>query len=115
MRDNNTKFFHACITQRQKKNKILIVQDAVGYKEEGRKAIEGVFNSYFKELFTSTNPSLETVTKCTEHVPSKVTSMMNEDLSLSYSSEEVQEALKLMSHLKSLSLNGFNAYFSQTY
>lgn len=75
------------------------------HKEEGRKAIEGVFSSYFKELFTSTNPSLETVTKCREHVPSKVTSTMNEDLSLSYSSEEVQEAPKLMSHLKSLSLD----------
>lgn len=62
------------------------------------KAIEGAFNSYFQELFTSNNPTQETVAKCIEHVPSKVTNEMNENLSRPYSSEEVLAALKQMSN-----------------
>lgn len=82
---------------------------------EGREDIEEVFNSYFQDLFMSTNPTQEIVAMCIDHVASRVRIEMNEALSRPFSIEEVVVALKQMSHLKSPGPDGFNACLYRTY
>lgn len=51
--DRNTKYFHACATQRQRKNQITSIQDESGRVWETQDSIGGAFVHYFSTLFTS--------------------------------------------------------------
>lgn len=104
-----------CTNRRRRRNKIHQVQDVHGNFVKGEAKIVNIFSSYFQGLFTSSEPSSEDLELCLPNVQAKVTNSMNEDLEKPYSNEEVFEALKQMSPLKSLGPDGFRAYFYQAY
>lgn len=77
--------------------------------------LKGVFNTYFQNLFQTSNPSQLQMEACLTSVPQRVTLEMNNQLQLQFTHDEVQEALKQMAPLKSLGPDGYSAYFFQSY
>jgi hypothetical protein len=55
--DKNSKFFHFKATQRQRKNKINFITDPLGNNQTQNKNIQEVFQNYFSDLFSSSNPT----------------------------------------------------------
>lgn len=101
MGEKNTKFFHACATERQSKNKISTMKDTQGITVSKWQEIKSMFNNYFKNLFQTTSPSFATIEQCLNAVKRKVTLIMNKELQQPFTGEEVQEALMQMAPLKS--------------
>lgn len=54
--DKNTKFFHAKVMVRRKKNYLASIEDNTGVWREGDDAVCSVGKKYFEELFKSSNP-----------------------------------------------------------
>lgn len=77
--------------------------------------IEEVFNSYFQTLFQTSSPSQQQIEAFIQSVLQIVSPKMNNKLQLQFISEEAQEALKQMIHLKSFGPDGCSAYFYQLY
>lgn len=89
------------------------MQDVHGKMVKEGEVIAVVFNSYFQDLFTSFEPSLEDIERCLPNVQAKVTNFMNEELQKPYTNEKVYETLQQMSSLNSLRPNGFSACFTK--
>lgn len=107
--DKNTKYFHACTTQRIFRNAIDCIMDEQGRVWESKEEVEQVFVNYYKNLFTSeaqTDPAI-----CLEELECRVSTEMNEVLMRSFSIEEVATTLKQMSPHKAPGLDGFLAGF----
>lgn len=54
--DRNTKYFHACASQRRRTNRICSIQDSNGLVAASHEEIEGVFYNHFHNLFMSSSP-----------------------------------------------------------
>jgi hypothetical protein len=54
--DRNSKYFHACASQRRWNNLISVIIDSEGVKHESEAGIECAFVGFFDRLFTSSNP-----------------------------------------------------------
>ncbi|XP_042952203.1 uncharacterized protein LOC122289285 [Carya illinoinensis] len=91
--DRNTKFFHACASQRRKKNQITQVIDDQNHSFTRPEEVEGAFRSYFENIFTSSQPNTEDIEDCLRDLESRVTSGMNEKLTRAYNRIEVEEML----------------------
>lgn len=65
MRDKNIKFFHACATQRRKKNMIWTVQGHQGKMVSTSMEVEIVFQYYFMDLFQTSSSTGEAIEKNT--------------------------------------------------
>jgi len=73
--------------------------------------LEEMAAAFYQNLFMAqenTTPEL-----VTQHVPSKVTELMNEALTAEYTSEEVKKAVFMMHPNKSPGPDGFTAGFYQ--
>ncbi|XP_042964806.1 uncharacterized protein LOC122299035 [Carya illinoinensis] len=68
MGDKNTKFFHACATQRKRKNVMKQIMDEHKQLFNNQEDIEGAFNRYFKSLFASTRLSPKDIAVCVQQV-----------------------------------------------
>jgi hypothetical protein len=104
-RDRNTKYFHACATQKRRRNTV-----------EGRlcstpESIEGAFVNYYSKLFTSAKP--RNVEACTSAIVGKVTTEMNNCLTADFTMIEIKQALDQMAPLKAPGPDGFTAKFYQ--
>ncbi|XP_075654939.1 uncharacterized protein LOC142625123 [Castanea sativa] len=102
--DKNTKFFHQRESQRRRKNHIPGLQDTDGGWYTLDEQIAHVAEQYFKELFTTTNPTdmgsvLYVMDRC-------VTPHMNNALLQRYTPDEVKWALFQMHPSKSLGPDG---------
>jgi hypothetical protein len=53
--DKNTKFFHACASQRRRKNFIYKIKDGRGWLWERGEEVENAFVEYFSNLYSSSN------------------------------------------------------------
>jgi hypothetical protein len=109
--DRNSKFFHACASQRQKTNKIEQVHDENGEVWEIQEGIGGAFENYFSQLFTAGGTS--NYVDCFKGVEVRVSEAMNESLMRPFTTDEVHSALFQMAPLKAPELDGFNAGFFQ--
>ena len=54
--DRNIKFFHALTKQKRPRNKIIQLRDANGNIIEDEEGLVAIANSYFRQIFESSNP-----------------------------------------------------------
>jgi hypothetical protein len=109
--NRNTKFFHACATQRRQRNSIEHIVDRLGRHCENQNSVEQAFVDYFNDIFTSSMPY--DVDTCTDDIKSRLTDSMKEGLTATYTAEEVHRALMQMVPLKAPGPDGFSADFYQ--
>ena len=109
--DKNTKYFHACATQRKKKNFIGRIIDENGVLWESSAVVEEVFIKYYKNLFTLDTRAEPDI--CLDEIHCHVTLDMNEGLMKDFSVEEVTVAVQQMSPHKAPGPDGFSAGFFQ--
>lgn len=109
--DRNSKYFHAAATQKNRRSRILEIQDISGQRCTTKEAIEEAFVSYFQELFIG-GTQLE-VDQCIQALDKKVTDSMNDNLVAEVTVEEISRALHQMPPLKAPGPDGFSACFFQ--
>lgn len=76
--DKNTRFFHLRASQRRRRNKISKLTRADGTIIEDEKELGEMASSFYKELYSSEGTT--EMERVLETVPTKVTSMMNNEL-----------------------------------
>jgi hypothetical protein len=52
MGDRNTRFFHACASEKRRQNRVETIIDERGQRRESQAEIENAFVVYFSKLFT---------------------------------------------------------------
>jgi len=73
--DRNTKYFHACATQRKKRSQILKIKDSAGHWCYHQEDIEKAFVDYYSELFSAGTE--KDMADCLEAIDKKVFVEMN--------------------------------------
>ncbi|XP_042958109.1 uncharacterized protein LOC122293655 [Carya illinoinensis] len=111
--DRNTKFYHACVNQRRKKNNIKQIEDEEGRVLSSKEEVAIGFWLHFKQVYQSANPSERTIQQCLSGVRHRISQHKREYMDREFTSEEVLVALKQMSPFKSPGPDGFNAGFFQ--
>jgi hypothetical protein len=109
--DRNTKYFHACATQRRKRNTIDQIHDGGGRLCRTADSIEEAFVNFYGDLFTSASPT--NMEACTASITSKVSNSMNNNLLAEFTTVEVKKALDQMAPNKAPGPDGFTAGFYQ--
>ncbi|KAL3813976.1 hypothetical protein ACJIZ3_015244 [Penstemon smallii] len=113
--DKNTKFFHAKASSRRKMNMIDGIRDANGVWREKANELEAIVADYFRDIFTSSNPSESAMEEVLGAVVPKVTNEINASLLGVYTASEVKKALVMMHPLKSPGPDGFPVIFYQIF
>lgn len=109
--DHNSKYFHALTKQRRARNRIIGLHDENGIWSDEDKNIQHIAVSYFKNLFTSTNPrDFESSLK---EVKTTITDQVNEFLTAPATEKEVRDALFMMHPEKAPGPDGMTALFFQ--
>jgi hypothetical protein len=111
--NKNTKFFHNKASQRKRKNQVSGLQDEHGLWKMEAGEIERIVESYFTNIFTSSNPP--NFGSILDVVETTVTADMNTQLSQTFQAEEVTQALHQMYPTKSPGPDGMPAFFYQRY
>ena len=70
---------------------------------------------YFSQLFQSSEPAEDAITEIVEGIERRISSQMNQAISLDYNASEVYSALKYMSPLKAPGPDSMPALFYQKY
>ena len=109
--DRNTKYFHACASQRQCRNQVDHIVDRLGQTCDTTTEMEQAFVEYYQDLFTSTRP--QEIAACTAAVESRLTSSRKNDLTAAYIEVEVHRALMQMAPIKAPSPDDFSTNFYQ--
>lgn len=109
--DKNNKYFHACVNQRRKGNKIRNIIDEQGQKWETQKEIGIAFTNFYSNLFST--EGVQHIVEGMEAIDGRVSGDMNEALLQPFTEVEIRTALFQMAPLKALGPDGFNAGFFQ--
>ena len=109
-RDSNTTFFHSKATKRFRKNLIRGIRDRTGAWLIDQVEIGHVMESYYKDLFSTSNPILDD--DSLEKIPRMVTEEMNANLMKEFIEVEVKEALDQMAPLKAPGPNGIRCFIN---
>ncbi len=109
-RDKNTKNFHACASQRRRKNIIEDIKHSNGVWVSQDQGIADVALRYFQDIFSTSTPSTGTISEVLEQVPRKVSVEINRILGRS---EEVHMVLSQMGQQQRLVLMGCPLCFSK--
>ena len=110
-RDRNTGFFHAKASSRQKKNHMEGLLDARGVWQENEEVMGEIVLDYYTNLFTSSN--LIDFDEILGAMQPRVTSSMNQKITMEFIADGVNMALKQMYPLKAPGLNGMPPLFYQ--
>ena len=111
--DRNTKFFHQRASQRRRKNTIEGMNDNSGRWCTDTRAIAGIVEEYYKNLFTaSNNLNMDDVLASMDRV---VTREMVRNLVRPYTTEEVRTAFFQMHPSKAPGLDGVSPFFFQRF
>jgi hypothetical protein len=109
--DRNTKYFHACASQKKQRSQLHRIKDTTGRWCTTKEDLEATFVSYFSELFRAgTDIDME---NCLSTVDQKVTGRMNHQLLAEFTVEGIEAAMHQMPPMKAPGPNGFSACFYQ--
>jgi hypothetical protein len=109
--DRNTAFFQAKAKERAKTNRIVALQCEDGSVATKQEELEACAVDFYQQLFAAQN-NLEPEA-ILQHVPSKVTDLMNESLIRPFCAEEVEKAIFKMSPNKAPGPDGLTTGFYQ--
>jgi hypothetical protein len=109
--DRNTKYFHACTNQRQRRNRVNHIVDRMGRNCETEDSMEQAFVDYFQDIFTFFMP--HDIDTCTYAIKCRLTDSLRAGLVSPYTEEEVYRALMQMAPIKASRPDGFSADFYQ--
>ena len=107
--DKNTTFFHTKATNRHQWNNISKILDENNRWLEDADHIGQTFVHYFKELFTTSRPTVEQ--EMLDAVQPKVTARMNSTFMREFQATEVEKALKQMHPLTAPGPDGMPPFF----
>jgi hypothetical protein len=107
--DKNTKFFHACASQRRRKNFIYKIKDGRSRLWERGEEVENAFVEYFSNLYSSSNCGAAEINL--QGLEDRVSNEMNTSLLKEFSKEEVHAALRQMALMKAPGPDGLSADF----
>ncbi|KAL8128558.1 LOW QUALITY PROTEIN: hypothetical protein V2J09_017713 [Rumex salicifolius] len=110
--DCNTKFFHACVVVRQKRNKIEGLYHSKGDWFEDPKDLQNMAASHFVDLFTTDESLVGPIDLPRGQFPT-LNEHNFEGLSWGYEVEEIKAAVDGIGSLKAPGLDGFHAIFYQ--
>ncbi|KAL3825323.1 hypothetical protein ACJIZ3_021352 [Penstemon smallii] len=113
--DKNTKFFHAKASSRRKGNTILGLRNNEGVWCEEENELEGIVADYFRDIFTSKNPTEDDLGAALEVIQQRISPEMNADFLKEFTTEEIKKALDSMHPLKSPGPDGFPVIFYQRF
>ena len=99
--------------QRRRRNNIDKIQDSTGQLHYDAENIEGAFLDYFKQLFTSQNPT--NVEHTVQSVQNKLTEDMKNYLNQPFTPEEILLTIKGMKSLAAPGPDGLPTKFYQHY
>uniref|UniRef100_A0A803PDP3 Endonuclease/exonuclease/phosphatase domain-containing protein n=1 Tax=Cannabis sativa TaxID=3483 RepID=A0A803PDP3_CANSA len=108
--DQNTKYFHACASNRRRNNQIVKLKNSNGVWVDWDSGLREVMVTHFTDLFTASGSNGQWVIDC---IPVKVTADQNQELLLQVEDTEVRKALFQMHPDKSPGPDGFNPDFYQ--
>ncbi|XP_021723977.1 uncharacterized protein LOC110691367 [Chenopodium quinoa] len=111
--DKNTRFFHQRESGGKDKNTVRKLVDDEGVAQLGEDNISKVAVSYFKNMFSTSNPPL--IMQAVQDFQSRVTVDMNKILQAEYTEDEVKCALDQMHPIKAPGPDGMCPLFLQSY
>ena len=112
--DKNTHYFHCCATHhRFRRNKIDKLEDAEGAICSDEKGIATILVNYYQQLFTTSNLSM--IDAALDEIPAFIDAEMNGLLSIEFTRDEVESALKQMEPLKAQEPDKLPLLFFQKY
>mgnify|MGYP004722246481 CR=1 FL=1 len=109
--DKNTNYFHACVAGRRKRNRIGLIQKRDGDWCQDEKEIGAEIIQYFKDIFTSEES--QGLDDILNEIPESITRMMNKQLTLSVTQQEVYRGIFSMYPSKSPGPDGMAPIFFQ--
>ena len=101
--DKNTSYFHNKASKRFRRNRILGLKDSAGNFCSGDENVAILLENYYKDLFTSSNPS--EIDEVVQHTRKVVTKKTNRELVGGFSRAKLEVALKQMVSLKAPGLD----------
>lgn len=106
----NTRFFHLSTLVRRQRNKISCLKDDSGQLIDREEDVEILINEYFKQLYTSNNPSISSL-ELKNFVPCVISDLDNQDLTRIVNEDEILERIQQMSSLKAPGPDGLQGIF----
>lgn len=88
--DKNMKYFHAACNKRRRTNRIVKLKDDDGEWFDWQSGLQGLIESFYRDLLTVGTVELEDVIEC---VPQSESEEQNKALKLVVTREEVKQAL----------------------
>ena len=111
--DRNTKYFHACASQRKRTNTIARLRAANGEWQTDQGVLGTMAVDYFNNLFSTSSP--HAISEVTSQVDSVVSEDMNDSLLATFTEDEIRQALFQMSPSKAPGPDGMTVLFFQKY
>ena len=111
--DGNTKYFHSCLKNRFKSNKILSLSLEDGRRLFNPAEIQSSAIRFFHNLFTKPLNSAAALTDISSFVRKRIPIESAQDLIRPVTSEEIKETIFRMKPDKAPGPDGYNAFFFQ--
>ena len=111
--DRNTKYFHMIASRRRRNNFIAGVEDERGIWCDEPQKIENAFLRYFREIFTSTEPT--NMAGVYDGITQRLSAKSKIQLDKEFTKKEIHEALFQMNSNKAPRPDGMTACFYQRY
>lgn len=112
--DQNTSFFHKHATARQIRNNITTIIDSSGTQHSEQAAIKSAALDHFKKLLTEIGDE-GNYDDLLQHLPTKITSELNERLVEEINEEEIKDAIWCLQPDKAPGPDGFSICFYREY